>query len=66
MLVEVTVFEKLDDVQKNRQILKFTMDHDDLKQRRVLGQQCRFAFEAGQIVMTVPLPDVRPPHMKGK
>lgn len=30
------------------------MDHDDPAQRRVLGEQCRSAFEAGQCVVTIP------------
>lgn len=33
----------------------FLMDHNDPAQRRVLGEQCRSAFEAGQLVMTWPL-----------
>ena len=34
----------------------YEMDHDDAAQRRVLGEQCRNAFEAGQVVLTYPLP----------
>lgn len=33
----------------------YDMDHDDAKQRRVLGEQCRNAFEAGQCVVTYPI-----------
>lgn len=33
----------------------FTMDHNDPAQRRVLGEQCRNAFEAGQCVLTYPV-----------
>jgi hypothetical protein len=33
----------------------YTMDHDDPSQRRVLGEQCRNAFEAGQVVLTYPV-----------
>lgn len=33
-------------------ITVYTMDHDDQAQRRVLGEQCRNAFEAGQCVIT--------------
>jgi len=32
----------------------YVMDHDDPKQRRVLGIQCRNAFEGGQSIRTVP------------
>ena len=35
-------------------IHSYTMDHDDADQRRVLGAQCRGAFEAGQKVVTYP------------
>lgn len=34
----------------------YIMDHDDQEQRRVLGMQCRFAFEAGQCITTAPIP----------
>lgn len=33
----------------------YTMDHDDPAQRRVLGEQCRNAFEGGQRVVTYPV-----------
>lgn len=33
----------------------YTMDHNDPAQRRVLGEQCRNAFEAGQCVLTYPV-----------
>jgi hypothetical protein len=35
-------------------IVAYTMDHDDQAQRRVLGEQCRNAFEGGQVVVTMP------------
>lgn len=35
-------------------IRTYDMDHDDPKQRRVLGEQCRNAFEAGQAILTFP------------
>lgn len=37
-------------------IAEYTMDHDDPAQRRVLGEQCRNAFEGGQLVVTYPVP----------
>lgn len=36
-------------------IRQYVMDHDDPAQRRVLGEQCRNAFEAGQSVSTAPV-----------
>ena len=36
-------------------VRQYVMDHDDQVQRRVLGEQCRNAFEAGQAVSTTPL-----------
>lgn len=38
---------------------QYTMNHDDQAQRRVLGEQCRNAFEAGQSVATSPVRDAR-------
>ena len=32
----------------------YTMNHDDPTQRRVLGEQCRNAFEGGQRIVTAP------------
>lgn len=36
-------------------VAHYVMDHDDPSQRRVLGEQCRNAFEAGQSVVTNPI-----------
>jgi len=33
----------------------YVMDHNDDKQRRVLGEQCRNIFEGGQLVITHPV-----------
>lgn len=33
----------------------YIMNHDDAQQRRVLGIQCRNAFEAGQSIRTSPV-----------
>lgn len=38
----------------DRLFRKYTMNHDDQAQRRVLGEQCRNAFEGGQRVVTYP------------
>jgi hypothetical protein len=35
-------------------IREYVIDHDNLQHRRVLGEQCRNAFEAGQAVQTIP------------
>lgn len=35
----------------------YVMDHNDRAQRRVLGEQCRTALNAGQTVKTTPLKD---------
>lgn len=36
-------------------LVEYTMDHDDPVQRRRLGESCRDAFEAGQVVVTRPV-----------
>lgn len=36
-------------------VADYTMDHDDQAERRVLGEQCRNAFEGGQWVYTYPV-----------
>lgn len=33
----------------------YIIDHNDPAQRRVLGEQCRNTFEAGQCVITYPV-----------
>lgn len=37
-----------------RLLRRYTMDHNSAEQRRVLGEQCRNAFEGGQRVVTYP------------
>lgn len=34
----------------------YTMNHDDPGERRVLGEQCRNAFEGAQVIVTYPKP----------
>lgn len=36
-------------------VADYVMDHDEADQRRVLGEQCRNAFEGGQSVHTSPI-----------
>lgn len=33
---------------------EYVMNHDEADQRRVLGEQCRNAFEGGQRIVTYP------------
>ena len=48
--IRVTVSDKSGNV-----VARYVMDHNDTEQRRVLGMQCRNAFEAGQSVFTQPI-----------
>lgn len=50
LFVQVVVYSPSGQV-----LRKYTIDHDDPMQRRVLGEQCRNAFEAGQSIRTIPL-----------
>lgn len=50
LLIKVTVSNVDGSVVK-----KYVMNHDSAEQRRVLGEQCRYAFEAGQTVNTSPV-----------
>ena len=56
MKVRVCVFNTIDDFDNWERLRDFVMDHEDPTQRRVLGEQCRNAFEAGQIILTMPAP----------
>lgn len=40
---------------RRKLIRRYVMDHDSQEQRRVLGEQCRNAFEAGQLIVTYPI-----------
>lgn len=56
MKVMVTVFRSLHSFNRyDGWIARYIMDHDDPAQRRVLGEQVRNAFEAGQVVLTHPV-----------
>lgn len=53
MKVNVEVYRSIDSYEQGDDALYvYSMDHDDQAQRRVLGQQCRNAFEAGQVIVT--------------
>ena len=49
LLIKVVVYNPDDSI-----VRIYTMDHDDPAQRKVLGEQCRNAFEAGQSISTTP------------
>ncbi len=56
MKVRVIIFNSWDHmVDEWPPFVDYTMDHDDPAQRRVLGEQCRNAFEGGQVVLTHPV-----------
>ena len=56
MKVRVVVYRnKHDFIEDNEPLRDYTIDHDDGNQRAVLGAQVRNAFEAGQVVVTIPL-----------
>lgn len=58
MKVRVQVFPKPSVGQQytdNPPFRDYVMDHNDQKQRMVLGIQCRNAFEGGQVIVTRPL-----------
>lgn len=55
MKVTVEVHASVRDLDEGRAPLKqYTMNHDNKAERRVLGEQCRYAFEAGQAIVTYP------------
>lgn len=55
MDVRVLVYESLSAfVYDDKPIREYDMNHDDAAQRRVLGEQCRNAFEGGQVIVTYP------------
>lgn len=57
LLVEVRVYSSPLSLGKGEQpIVSYAMDHNDEAQRRRLGQECRRAFEAGQVVLTWGVP----------
>lgn len=40
--------------EKHSPLRNYVINHDDPKSRRVLGEQCRNAFEGGQVIVTMP------------
>jgi hypothetical protein len=56
MNIRVEVYESITDHDKGcmHAIKRYLMNHNDPDQRRVLGEQCRNAFEGGQVIVTYP------------
>lgn len=55
MRVNVEVYSSLTDYENGADpIACYAMNHNREAERRVLGQQCRYAFEAGQMMLTYP------------
>lgn len=51
--VNVEIYSSVEAYEEGEEALaSYVMDHDDPAQRRVLGEQCRNAFEAGQMIVT--------------
>lgn len=56
MKIQVYVYANVNSFQSGSTAFKqYVMDHDDQSQRRVLGEQCRNAFEGGQVIVTMPI-----------
>lgn len=55
MQVRVIVYHSFDSYRYDFDPFRtYYMDHNDPAQRRVLGEQCRNAFEGGQVIVTFP------------
>lgn len=58
--ISVCVFQNLTSFERgDYPVIEYDMDHDEQEQRVVLGRQCRYAFEYGQVVVTFPVPEER-------
>lgn len=58
MRIQVEVY-KSPDLNPDELIVSYVMEHDNVTERRVLGEQCRNAFEGGQTVVTHPVAKIR-------
>jgi len=57
MKVCVEVHSSLDSFEDGEKPFRcYVMNHNDPGERRVLGEQCRNAFEGGQVIVTYPKP----------
>lgn len=55
MRVRVVIYNSTNDfIEDNEPFRDYTIDYDDGNQRAVLSAQVRNAFEAGQVVVTIP------------
>lgn len=53
--VQVEVYQSIYDFEEGRTAFRmYQINHDCPEDRRVLGQQCRNAFEGGQLIVTYP------------
>ena len=55
MKVRVEIYANMDTLDHYEALRDYVIDYDDSAQRRVLAEQCRNAFEAGQFVLTYPV-----------
>lgn len=53
--IRVFVYAAKSSLDQDAPLHMYQVDHDDPTQRRVLGAQCRAAFEAGQTIVTRPM-----------
>lgn len=53
--VRVEVYGGVNEMIAGEPYRTYVMNHDDPAQRRVLGEQCRNAFEAKQCIVTYPV-----------
>ena len=58
MRIQVEVYPN-PDLNPEEIIASYIMEHDNIAERRVLGEQCRNAFEGGQTVITHPVVKIR-------
>ncbi len=53
LAVKVEVYKNIQAYKDgDKPLASYFIDHDDPAQRRVLGEQCRNSFEAGQMIVT--------------
>lgn len=56
LIVQVIVYKNRKDFEnKNSPLRRYVINHDLALSRKVLGEQCRNAFEAGQVIVTYPI-----------
>lgn len=56
MFIRVEVYRNINAFEAGEKALRsYRVNHNDNLQRRVLGEQCRNAFEGGQVILTYPI-----------